>query len=258
MRTKNRHVFGSLLFGLIALAASAGFVRLGVWQLGRHAEVSAVNQARSEVMEMDPIRLDAAALDSLSVEQLIGRRVEVSGTWDFGREVIIRSRAHAGSPGTHVVTPLTLDGVSEAGEQPATVLVLRGWLPSSSAALPRSATHGVALLGRESPRTALVEPSRAGLGAPAIELGEGEHAVLSYAALDVDLIAGSDSDVLPFFLQLLPREDGSVRDAEPLPVSPPTLGNGSHMGYAIQWFSFALITIVGTIAFLRRRTQAEP
>lgn len=248
---KNRHLAGSLLFGLIALAASAGFVRLGIWQLSRHTEVSAENQVKRELIELDPVRLDASTLDSVSVEQLIGRRVEVSGAWDFSREAIIRSRAHAGSPGTHVVTPLTLDRVD--GRQPATVLVLRGWLPSSSAALPRSATHGTSVLGRDNRRTALVEPSRAGLGNPAIELGEGEYAVLSYAALDVDLIAGPGSEVLPFFLQLLPREDGSARDGEPLPVVLPELGDGPHLGYAIQWFAFALITIIGTIAFLKKR-----
>ena len=91
-----------------------------------------------------------------------------------------------------------------------TVLVLRGWLPSSNVALPRSATQGVAFLGRDAPRLALVESSRAGHGGPVIELGEGSEAVASYGALDVELIAGSESEVLPFFLQLLPEGDGSI------------------------------------------------
>lgn len=258
MPNRNRQLAGSIVFALIALAAAGGFFRLGLWQLDRHAEISADNQVKLELLEQDPIRLVASTLDSLTIDELLGRRVVVSGTWDFGREVIVRSRAHQGSPGTHVVTPLTLDRVPGAGGPPITVLVLRGWLPSSSAAIPRFATHGNAVLGRDNPRTALVEPSRAGLGAPAIELGEGKHAVLSYAAVDVDLIAGADTELLPFFLQLLPREDGSIQEGEPLAVALPEVGTGPHLGYAIQWFSFALITIVGTIAFLRKRAQAEP
>ena len=108
-------------------------------------------------------------------------------------------------------------------------------------------------MGRDAPRLALVEPSRTGLGEPVIELGEGDEAVLSYAALDVELIGGPDADLPPFFLQLLPREDGSIQSGQPLAVPALEAGDGPHMGYAIQWFSFALITIVGTIAFLRKR-----
>ena len=240
------------MFALIALAAAAGFVRLGLWQLDRHSEVTADNEARRALLDLAPIPLNDATLDSLSVDQLIGRRVVVSGTWDFGREVIVRSRAHAGSPGVHVVTPLALDLVAET-DRPTTVLVLRGWLPANSSILPRSNTHGIPTIGRDSPRLALVEASRAGLGEPVVEVGEGDEAVRSYAALDVDLIAGPGGEVLPFFLQLLSDESGTVPADQPIAVPLPELDAGPHMGYAIQWFSFAVITIVGTTAFLRRR-----
>jgi cytochrome oxidase assembly protein ShyY1 len=35
-------------------------------------------------------------------------------------------------------------------------------------------------------------------------------------------------------------------------VPPPTLDEGAHRSYAIQWFAFALITVIGTAAVLSR------
>jgi len=229
-------------------------VRLGLWQLDRHTEVTADNEVRRELLDLAPVPLNDATLDSLSVDQLIGRRVQVSGTWDFGREVIVRNRAHAGSPGVHVVTPLVLDGSPDA-DRPASVLVIRGWLPGNSRILPRENTHGIPAVGRDSPRLALVEASRSGLGEPVVEVGDGDEAVRSYAALDVALIAGPDGGMLPFFLQLLPDESGTVPVDQPIAEALPELDAGPHMGYAIQWFAFAVITVVGTAAFLRRRTS---
>jgi surfeit locus 1 family protein len=37
----------------------------------------------------------------------------------------------------------------------------------------------------------------------------------------------------------------------------PALDNGPHLSYAIQWFSFALIALVGTAVLLRRSRAAE-
>lgn len=34
----------------------------------------------------------------------------------------------------------------------------------------------------------------------------------------------------------------------------PALDDGPHLGYAIQWFSFAVIIVVGTVALLRKTT----
>jgi surfeit locus 1 family protein len=38
----------------------------------------------------------------------------------------------------------------------------------------------------------------------------------------------------------------------PLPSATTDLGLGSHLGYAIQWFSFAIILVVGYVALMLR------
>jgi surfeit locus 1 family protein len=43
-------------------------------------------------------------------------------------------------------------------------------------------------------------------------------------------------------------------------VPAPALDEGPHMSYAIQWFAFATVAIVGGVAFVRagRRRPVEP
>jgi surfeit locus 1 family protein len=40
--------------------------------------------------------------------------------------------------------------------------------------------------------------------------------------------------------------------AWPLPPEPPRAAAAPHLGYAVQWFSFALVTLIGYTALLRR------
>ncbi|MGI9038446.1 MAG: hypothetical protein ACR2GQ_06255 [Gemmatimonadota bacterium] len=69
-------------------------------------------------------------------------------------------------------------------------------------------------------------------------------------------MSGGGEGTLPYyFAQLLPREGSEPRAGEPIPVALPDPGNGPHLSYAIQWFSFALIALVGTGALFRRERQ---
>jgi cytochrome oxidase assembly protein ShyY1 len=43
-----------------------------------------------------------------------------------------------------------------------------------------------------------------------------------------------------------------VEVQHPFRVALPPLDEGPHRGYALQWFAFALITIVGTVAAVQR------
>jgi cytochrome oxidase assembly protein ShyY1 len=57
--------------------------------------------------------------------------------------------------------------------------------------------------------------------------------------------------LLPFVLLLAP--DDVPRAAAPVRIPPPALGSGPHLAYAIQWFSIAVIAVVGTAALLRQK-----
>ncbi len=257
MRSKSRAPSGLILFALIALAASAGFVRLGIWQLERHREVSGENADRAAKLALAPMQLDAGMLIAAPTDSLLWRRVEVTGRWVVEHGVIIRSRVRSGTPGVHVVMPLQLRaGESESGGAGASVLVLRGWLPSADAAAAHRQTEASEPgSASQVSGVALVRESRAGRGGPMVELETESGRIRSFSAIDVELIADGNEDSAPVFLQLLPADGASLDDpGDPLAVPLPELDSGPHMGYAIQWFAFAVITLVGSIAFLRRET----
>jgi len=76
---------------------------------------------------------------------------------------------------------------------------------------------------------------------------------------DVDPARLADSlgvPLLPFVIQELPD---SAHPAPRLLRWPlPAIDNGPHLSYAIQWFSFAIIITVGSIALFWRRNVRRP
>src|SRR4051812_26425443 len=91
------------LFVVAAVAGSAIFVRLGVWQVARLHERQARNamiQARLAQPEVDSRALprDPAIAPS--------RRVRVAGHPDSAHELLLTARPRRGAPGVHLVTPV--------------------------------------------------------------------------------------------------------------------------------------------------------
>jgi surfeit locus 1 family protein len=63
-----------------------------------------------------------------------------------------------------------------------------------------------------------------------------------------------DEDLLPFYLQLQ-KQDPPVTASDPRPVPAPALDEGPHLSYALQWFTFALMTVIIYPLILRRRAR---
>ncbi|HWC72850.1 MAG TPA: SURF1 family protein [Gemmatimonadales bacterium] len=147
------------------------------------------------------------------------RHVTARGVYDFAREKTWPGRSFEGTPGVALITPLRLaDGSG--------VLVDRGWVPSPDA------YHVDQTRYREPDTAAIV-----GLGLIPPR-GRG----------DVDT-----QGFLPFVIQL---EGPDPERGLPRRWPPPVLDNGPHLSYAIQWFSFALIALIGTAALVRSRNDS--
>lgn len=143
------------------------------------------------------------------------RRVKARGVYDFTAERTWPGRSFDGTPGVALITPLRLaDG--------AAVLVDRGWVPSADAFHVDHAAY------RE-PDSAIVE---------------GIAFVPPRGRGDVD-----PAGFLPFVLQLVTPEPGR---GLPRRWPAPAFDNGPHLSYAIQWFSFAVIALVGTAVMIRK------
>lgn len=237
----------AFILGMCALC-----VRLGFWQLDRLEQRRARNASLVEKTALPPVTLDAAAADSIArdPERFVNRRVRARGAYLPAGEVVLRGRAEGGQPGVHLVTPMRVGGV------PALVMVNRGWVPS-----PDAATVDPAPYAEPGERTVdgLLQdvPVTDDGGTPAEMTGAGAR--VTYRRLDRATLARAlGRPVLPLYVQQLPAP-GAVNTNPPVRVPAPTLSEGPHLGYAIQWFSFAAIGVGGLaiLLFRERRKRAE-
>jgi surfeit locus 1 family protein len=165
------------------------------------------------------------------------RRVTVTGTFDYANEIVLRNRTRDGRPGVHVVTPLRISGSDKA------VLVDRGWIPyEQTEPQARRAFRGPATAAvRGIVHASQSQPS--GLGPVDPPLGPDRPRLDTWFRIDVSRIQQQTPySLLPFYVEQSPQPG-----APDLPWRNEDLAldEGPHLSYAIQWFSFATILIVG-------------
>ena len=116
-----------LLLALAVLSAGLTF-SLGLWQLGRAAEKTSLQQARTQQAEKSVLNgqsLKVGSDLSDAREDLLHRRMVLIGHWLHQHTVFLENRQMNAKPGFFVLTPLKLEGAG------ITVLVQRGWVQRS-------------------------------------------------------------------------------------------------------------------------------
>jgi surfeit locus 1 family protein len=252
----------NIIFLIVASAATLACVRLGVWQLQRLASRRALNAIVSSRLGEPPVPLSAVPRDTAERRY---RHVRLAGTFDFAHEMALIDRVRDGAPGVDIITPLRPDS-GIVGD--TTVLVDRGWVYAADGmsvnhAQWREPAHVagtgylIALVRGEGPPV-LSTPDRPNayrwLERSAVERNVG-HPIADYiVVLRSDTHAPAESSDTAM----------SAKPHAPARRPPPPLDEGPHMNYAIQWFSFALIIIVGTayalffVPMSRSHTEIAP
>jgi len=228
---------GSRPLLLFALVVAAVFIRLGFWQLGRLSEKRAVNAALASRAAGPSLPISGLPTDTANAHY---RRVSLQGAYDYENEIVLTLRSRDGSPGVNIVTPL------RNTETDTAVLVVRGWVYSPNGMtvnLPRWREDA------QAKGTGFVEtypPPRKGRNSSPTH-------PKAYRWLDRQALEKRFHYPLkPYYVVLTsPQDSGSTNVIPRLSVSP--TDEGPHRSYAIQWFSFAAISIIGTILFLRRK-----
>lgn len=223
----------------IALLFAALFVRLGFWQLERLRERQAYNAPIEWRLEAEPVELRELPRD---LEEARHRRTLVTGDYDYAHEIVLTLRSRQGSPGVNLLTPLRIPGTDTA------VLINRGWIyaPDGVAAdtkpwrepSPRGAAGYVRLL-------------ETGDSAGARSTGRPDAVRRPNHATIASMLP---YPVAPYYVVL--TSPGVEPERTPPRVPPPALSEGSHLSYAVQWFTFALIAVGGVaILVLRLRLR---
>lgn len=233
----------TLAFAVFAIAVALGCVRLGFWQLSRLAERRARNAAIAARLDAPPVPLATALADSASAED---RQVQFAGVFDYEHEVVYTSRTRRGSPGVQLITPMRLaDG--------SAVLVNRGWVYSPNGI-------SVDLSKWREGDSATVNGY---LQAFAPSVASGPVSTPSSLRAVRHLVRDSLAALVPYPVAplVVMRRDGAGDTGEvkhPFRVDLPALDEGPHKSYAIQWFAFAAIGLVGTGAVLARARKSAP
>lgn len=233
---------------LLALVLVALFITLGAWQLRRLDARTTHNDLISSRSAASPVELAAAmrqfADTGVFPEYLV---VKVSGRFSVEGEVLLRGRSLDGRPGFNLVTPLVVDDPDPALGGTA-VLVERGWVPYDRDTVPVAdaapPAGTVEVIGRLRP------PSSAPAGLAPRDPAEGAL-TQTYYVDTARLQRQLQYPLVPAYITataMVPPQAGDL----PRPLPPDDLTAGPHLGYAIQWFSFALVGVVGYAILLRK------
>ncbi len=283
----------ALAGGLLVVFLIAGF-----WQLSRHNEVRDRNAAiveRQDTPALDVDRFLEAMSTAGYAERLEYRTVNLTvERFDWNEAVQIRNRSLDGVPGCHIAVPVepettmpAADGDGDAtssgsgtGSATTGILVVVGWLPAGGVCEDAISAGANAFLGglsdarrltgriRLSQQRGLLGPADPAVGqldslartdVPRID----QQTTLDLVPVYVELIAATRADATP--IRLGGDGSGTAGSSTDLtallrPLRPPEFDAGPHLGYTIQWFSFAAAAIVGYTLVLRhqaRRGESE-
>ncbi len=222
------------LFVLLVVVTCCG---LGVWQWNRLHQRLALNAKIDAQMSAPPVALDPSNTDAAALDY---RFVSVRGTYDPSQEIFLRNRSYAGATGYHVLTPLRIQGSDKA------VLVDRGWIPLTVAEsqdhtkyAPPTGVVTVEGVARQQQQYT-TGPQDPPLSADRPRLNEWFQVTTSRIQQQTGY------PLVPVYIEVQPTgPDDEVPASLPFPSRTTDLGPGSHMSYTIQWFSFALIALIG-------------
>ena len=221
---------------VVAVLVAAGCVLMGVWQVARLSD----RHERNDLLERNlgaaprPVA-DVLAVGRDAAEGAQFLRVRARGTFDVGRQLVVRTRPFEGRVGFYVLTPLlTPSGTA--------LLVNRGWVPPGPDAtglpdvpLPPPGTVAVTARVRRS------EPASS-TGTPPPGQVTRIHVPGIAATLPYEVYGGYGD-----LVALRP----SPADA-PARLPAPEPSEGPHLAYAFQWFLFAGLALGGYVVLARR------
>ncbi|WP_447727095.1 SURF1 family protein [Sphingomonas koreensis] len=223
----------------LALAATVGFVALGVWQVERRAwKLDLIARVEAGARAAPVPVPDQAQWPGMDVRGSEYRRVITTGSFLHDRETLVQALTVRGA-GFWVLTPL---------RTPQEVLLVnRGFVPAERRDPAARAAGQVAgpvtvtgLLRASEPRGGFLRSNDAASG--------------RWYSRDVPAIAAAQGigPAAPFFIDA---------DATPNPGGWPVGGltvlrfNNNHLVYALTWFGLAGLSLAALFLLLRRRAR---
>ncbi len=235
--SRQRRRLTQVLVILLAIVA----VRLGIWQLNRLEQRRTANAVLLAARDLPPVDLTVAGVADSA---LVGRRIIARGHFRDQGTLLLRNRAYRDAPGVEVVTPFEVEG----GEVVA--WVLRGFVNAADGVRPEwplpDYRHGPVTIS--------------GIAAAASETSDHGHPLVigsdtTWQRLDADFLAHRDPRALAMFVYL--EAPDTTLGGVPT-IAPPSLDEGPHLSYALQWFGIAIAILTFGLVVVRQPTGRGP
>lgn len=226
-------------FAVFVIMLAAVCTRLGVWQMHKLELRLDRNDVITKHFTTEPVDLASA----LPTGEIVDRtnewtRVSATGRYDLEHQVTVKFTTRDGAPGVDVVTPLVLS----SGDA---VLVDRGWIETQNTVkrpqVPAPPNGLVTIEGWLRQNN--------GAGGDAVKPVDGQVRAVSSNAM---------AEYVPYTLSngYVNLQQESPAPATALAAEPkPELGQGPHFFYALQWWFFALLAVVGYFWFARAEAK---
>lgn len=221
-------------FHLLVAVVVVVMINLAFWQLRRLDQRQQFNtqvraNANRPIASFD--ELGSAITQPSAIEW---RRVRVTGHYVADNQFLVVNRSQNGDTGRNVVDALQLgDG--------SLLVVNRGFVRSADD-VPAAPQGSIEVTGR------LRVSEQRKTGQPA---DDGVDELTEIRRIDLDVLSKQFNEtMLPIYIE---RLESTPQDATPLqPILAPTLDEGPHLSYAIQWFVFSICVTVGWVLAVRR------
>ncbi len=224
---------------ILTIVAILIFMNLGFWQLSRADEKQSKHEQLEQFAKQPPVLLSGSMV---KLEDYEYRDVEVKGEFVNEKTIYLDNKTYQGSAGYHVITPLRISNSTNH------VAINRGWVATGH---DRSILPPVTEINGEVQITGtVVSPD---IKTFVLSDKQLENQVWNSFSLEkYQQSVGLKMQPL-LILQKNKDNDGLIRDWHKTES-----GASKNIGYAVQWFSLAITTIIIFIVLnVKRRNKEE-
>jgi len=229
----------SLLGTVLGIIGILIFSSLGTWQVFRAMEKQQLQNEMDVKVQQKTFRLDR---NQNNIESRKYSKVEAIGRYDQSSEILIDNIIYNGEAGYHVLTPFILK------EDQSVIMVNRGWVPLGR---DRKVLPELESPAGELSIHGIISPPRS---KPPLILGELDTKTKVWLYFDkITFEKKSGHTIMPVVILLDKNDDsGYVREWPKYEEKV-----GMHIGYAIQWYVFALIVLATYLGVNFKKRQID-
>jgi surfeit locus 1 family protein len=231
---------------ILVLIASAVMTRLGIWQLDRLAGRRAFNAQVLSQIDEPPLPVTSDVLSN-DLESLEFRTVQIEGEFDWANTLVLGNQVWGDQVGVHLLTPLKIAGTE------AVILVDRGWISFEDWQSRNLAVYNEPG-SVEAQGMLRVSQTKLGLR-DCLDETAGETPFQVWCLALGGISQYLPYDLLPVYLIQAPVGEQAEPPFRAIPQI--EISEGPHLSYAIQWFTFTAILLIGYPFFVQRELQAR-